>query len=227
MPWNIVVEPVEPSTCALRVSRDGEASSFGDVLRGLLDDSTLRRSFAAALADAPYAGYFWECVPLTRLSQPFECVLVDSAAVAGLVADPTPFATPFASSDADSSVATFENLGGDAVLVAPRPLASDVDYVHLAAFVRGAPKEQVHALLAAVADAVVERGWRRVGAPGPSQPMASSDVVELAAKVGLATKPIWISTSGLGVSWLHVRIDDRPKYYTHTPYRDVPRRHRR
>jgi len=30
---------------------------------------------------------------------------------------------------------------------------------------------------------------------------------------------LWISTAGLGVTWLHVRIDSSPKYYTHAPYR--------
>ncbi|MET0247228.1 MAG: hypothetical protein ABW182_10815 [Sphingomonas sp.] len=30
---------------------------------------------------------------------------------------------------------------------------------------------------------------------------------------------LWVSTSGLGVSWLHARIDDRPKYYSYAPYR--------
>ena len=35
----------------------------------------------------------------------------------------------------------------------------------------------------------------------------------------LNTKPVWLSTAGAGVSWLHVRLDDWPKYYGYTPYR--------
>jgi hypothetical protein len=31
--------------------------------------------------------------------------------------------------------------------------------------------------------------------------------------------PEWLSTAGAGVSWLHVRLDDRPKYYGYAPYR--------
>jgi hypothetical protein len=27
--------------------------------------------------------------------------------------------------------------------------------------------------------------------------------------------------SGLGVPWLHMRIDDTPKYYTHSPYKHI------
>jgi len=34
----------------------------------------------------------------------------------------------------------------------------------------------------------------------------------------LADTPLWLSTAGLGVSWLHVRLDTRPKYYRHRVY---------
>jgi hypothetical protein len=35
----------------------------------------------------------------------------------------------------------------------------------------------------------------------------------------VAADPVWLSTAGLGVSWLHVRLDSRPKYYRHVPYK--------
>ncbi len=31
----------------------------------------------------------------------------------------------------------------------------------------------------------------------------------------------WVTAvlaAGLGVAWLHIRLDDRPKYYRHAPY---------
>ena len=31
--------------------------------------------------------------------------------------------------------------------------------------------------------------------------------------------PTWVSTEGSGVAWLHARLDARPKYYHHAPYR--------
>ena len=67
-------------------------------------------------------------------------------------------------------------------------------YGHIGAFVRHAPEPQRHAL------------WERVGAA-------------MQRRVG--TKPVWLSTAGAGVSWLHVRLDDRPKYYGYAPYRDA------
>ena len=33
--------------------------------------------------------------------------------------------------------------------------------------------------------------------------------------------PVWLSTAGGGVAWLHVRLDDRPKYYSYAPYKNV------
>lgn len=34
-------------------------------------------------------------------------------------------------------------------------------------------------------------------------------------------KCFWVSTHGLGVAWLHVRIDTEPKYYTHEVYKQT------
>jgi len=104
------------------------------------------------------------------------------------------FAEQFRAAGAASEVAVFANLGGDARLIAPCPRGEPRAYPHLAAFARHAPAAQQHAL------------WARVGS-------------ELAAMIG--TRPLWLSTSGLGVPWLHVRIDRSPKYYTHAPYRDA------
>src|SRR5262249_59079316 len=62
------------------------------------------------------------------------------------------------------------------------------------AFVRQAPDTQRHAL------------WKLVGA---------------AMQRRLGAKPVWLSTAGAGVSRLHARLDDRPKYYSHEPYREA------
>ncbi|KAL7575598.1 hypothetical protein ACA910_020166 [Epithemia clementina (nom. ined.)] len=33
-----------------------------------------------------------------------------------------------------------------------------------------------------------------------------------------ANQPVWLSTSGMGIAWLHMRLDQVPKYYTYTPF---------
>jgi hypothetical protein len=37
----------------------------------------------------------------------------------------------------------------------------------------------------------------------------------------LNEKPVWLSTAGGAVSWLHVRLDDRPKYYHYAMYKQT------
>ncbi len=173
------------------VDLDSRPASFTDVLRGWREDTNFRRLFNALLADAPYAAFRWETPPVTNttLTRAFEFVLLDSPGLAPHP-DPDVFAEYFAG--VSSGVTVFSNLGGDAILVVPCPLAEPSAYGHLAAFVRLAPEPQRHAL------------WQRVGEA-------------MTRRVGV--KPVWLSTAGAGVSWLHVRLDDRPKYYGFGPYR--------
>jgi len=69
-------------------------------------------------------------------------------------------------------------------------------YPHLAAFARTASKSVQHEFWYCVGESVMAH---------------------------LSDRPLWLSTSGLGVAWLHVRLDARPKYYTHAQYRVSPR----
>lgn len=176
------------------VDRGASAAAAADVLRGWHDDAGFRSWFNALLADAPFAAFRWETPAVTAdsLSRPFEFVVLDSPGLASRP-DRKAFAEHFAG--ANDGAVTFPNLGGDAVLVVPTPLADESAYGHLAAFVRLAPEAQRHAF------------WRTVG-------------VAMARRVG--SQPVWLSTAGAGVSWLHVRLDDRPKYYGFAPYRTRP-----
>jgi hypothetical protein len=176
------------------IVRDTQPASFGDVIHGWQHDRDFREMFNALLADAPYSAFRWETRAVSRatLSQPFEFVVLDSPELARSP-DPNAFAEHFGSSA--NGVVTFPNLGGDAIMVVPCPVGEAEAYAHLAAFMRLAPDSQRHALWQAVSVAMA----RRVGA-----------------------KPVWLSTAGAGVSWLHVRLDDRPKYYGYRPYRLAP-----
>ena len=93
---------------------------------------------------------------------------------------------------------SFSNLGKDAILIVPCQLArqSPNSYTHLANFIRLGNESQIKALWQEVARQMQKR---------------------LKDKQG---KKIWISTCGLGVFWLHVRLDTSPKYYSYNPYRN-------
>ncbi|MBL8794435.1 MAG: hypothetical protein JNM56_11055 [Planctomycetia bacterium] len=174
------------------VERDGQPAAFADVIHAWRHDADFRWQFNGWLAEVPFSAYRWETPPATATTtaRPFEFVVLDSP---GLARQPEPeaFAEQFRAAPG-VDVIQFANLGGDAILIVPCPQAAPSAYGHLAAFVREAPEAQRHAL------------WQRVGAA-------------LARRVG--ERPVWLSTAGAGVSWLHVRLDDRPKYYGYRPYR--------
>jgi hypothetical protein len=189
--WRVRVETINATTQrrSLVDSQDCPMS-FSGVLAGWSADAAFRRSWIANLRAVAFDAYAWECPPVTaaNASRPFECVFVASPELATLSAEPRAFAEHFSPG---CQVVTFDNLCADAKLVAPCPGDPKSDYRHLARFVATAPDEQQDAL------------WQAVGA---------------AMKIRLGGKPVWLSTAGLGVGWLHVRLDDRPKYYRHVPY---------
>lgn len=160
----------------------------------LEDDDAARAWLSAHLAARPHAAFFFELPPLSTatLDAPAELALVPAPGLAGTRADPSPFAAELRGAE---DVAAFGNLGGDAFLIVPTERGPRETYAHLAAFVRGAPAAQRDAL------------WARVAK-------------EARARIGEA--PLWLSTAGMGVPWLHVRLDRRPKYYRHAPYRPAP-----
>ncbi len=176
------------------VLRGGAPVSFEAALHALTGDADFRAFLLAELAAAPFPAFFWETPPVARqnLARPFEYVTIAAPGLAAATADQRPFAAELAAAPAGETVASFANLSGDALLVAPRPLGPPDAYAHLAAFLRGAPPAQQHDLLALTATRAGE---------------------------ALSKRPLWISTAGLGVFWLHVRLDSRPKYYSHGPYR--------
>lgn len=165
-------------------------ATSAEVIAAWRTDATFRTFFNALLAETPFTAFRWETpgVTIATLDRPFECVLLDDPWLARRP-DPTAFAEHFTQSQ---SVVAFPNLGRDAVLVVPCPLADHSAYGHLAAFVRHAPGAQRDALWLAVGDAMAKR---------------------------VGDRPVWLSTAGAGVSWLHVRLDDRSKYYGYAQYR--------
>jgi len=179
-----------------RLLREGEPLSWSDVVDRWQNDHSFRSFFITVLADAPFPAYFWETPPvtLTSIDREFEFVLVDSRSLAGVRTDEQAFANQFASAQPGESVIEFPNLSGDATLVVPCPSRLVSAYSQISTFAREAPDDQQHQL------------WSMVGAALERQ---------------LSAQPVWLNTSGLGIYWLHIRLDSSPKYYTHAPYRSV------
>ena len=166
--------------------------TYSQVIELWQQDEKFREFFISLLADTPMPAYFWETPSVTKatVNQKFEFVLINSPKLADIEPDPSDFNKYFES--ATEEVVTFPNLGNDALLVVPCPATDILASTHLADFVREAPKSQQHLL------------WKIVGQ---------------SLQQRLKEQPIWVSTSGLGVHWLHVRLDSRPKYYCYEPYK--------
>lgn len=101
----------------------------------------------------------------------------------------------------DDTVCSFDNLGGDASLVSPLPQTNvdDISYSHLAIFVRNAPESQVTEF------------WRLSA-------LTYMNVLQQKNR-GDPNAKTWFSTNGMGVSWLHLRVDSWPKYYHYKPFK--------
>lgn len=172
--------------------RKGERRlSFAEVIDLWKEDPGFRTFYTDLLCKPDWSAYFWEHPPLNKgcLDQEYRFVLVKAEVFAGLQADPRPFSEHFG---AKSSIIDFPNRGGDASLVVPQAIAREAYYAHLASFLRNAPKEQVHALWQRTAEVLLEK---------------------------IDDQNLWLSTHGLGVYWLHLRLDSYPKYYHYQPYK--------
>jgi hypothetical protein len=189
MSWQI--EPSGADTFVIRTSA-GPVSRAA-FFEALVDDASLRLALTTSLRKSSHAAFAWEMPALSTATAHLDAgfAIIDSPSLASVAPDPSPFAAQLTDCD---RIATFANLGGDAILIVPSPRAAP-GAAHLAAFVRAASIDIIDVFWSAVARAVTQR-------------------------VAASSKPLWISTSGLGVHWLHVRLDDRPKYYRHRPFTD-------
>jgi hypothetical protein len=194
--WEARRQPLDHGE-SVSVVLGGTAISFADALEALRRDEDFRAFLLVELRNAPFPAFFWETPPVTRatIARPFEYVVIAAPSLDFVTANPRPFARQLAGAAADETVASFMNPSGDAELISPRCLGARDAYGHFAAFLHSAPVAQQHDLLALTA---------------------------IRALKTLSDRPLWISTCGLGVFWLHVRLDSRPKYYSHAPYRQWP-----
>ena len=192
-------QEIEPNRVQCwQVWRAGSPLTWQQVLQSWQADASLCQQLHECLTQAPFRAYFWECSPLTSatLEREFSFVLVDAPALANVVAEPEMFREHF-QHPAANDFAVFPSLGRDAMLLAPVPQATNGDDAHLACYFRRRTPQQTREMWRRLAQAIRDR--RR------QHPL-----------------PLWVSTSGLGVTWLHLRLDSRPKYYTYAPFKSLP-----
>ena len=164
--------------------------SYSDFINLIQQQSkNFRHFFIDQLAHVPFRAYHWETPPVTKQSidQGFEFVVSRTPGI-DLPPDPSPFQQYF---EYHKDTVVFNNLGGDAKLIAPVPNQDHQNYSHIGTFTANADREKQSTF------------WKTVG-------KVTQDLI--------SDQPIWLNTAGGGVAWLHVRLDSTPKYYRHHPY---------
>jgi len=198
----IVLVNTYDSVTKYRIQGDGKFLSYQETMRSLLNDQSSVAQRLSEVLTRSHDAVFWECAPVTKSefnTKEFEFVIVPAPNLAARTVDIEPFSEKFQNvKDSTLDIISFENLGRDSTLVVPVPLKEIRHMTHLSSFLRYGNSEQVEHL------------WQNVGRVVHSTIMNERN----------SNKKFWLSTSGLGVSWLHIRIDTIPKYYNWKEYKD-------
>lgn len=172
-------------------------SETENILKGLISD---------ILKDSQFKAFFWEFAPVVPIEAKDTAVsfaITQSKQLEKIEQNSRPFKKHISKArELDVDVAVFKSLGGDAELIIPAPSANDEMlgyYSHIAGFVRNGKETEIFSLFRVLGNKLNERFIDK-------EKMRSA-------------KPLWISTSGLGVYFLHLRLDSRPKYYVHKPFK--------
>ena len=189
--WSISTSDSKSNRFTFHLEENGTLMSNRQFLTQLSKNEEFANWYNRQLADCDFDAFFWENKPVTKenVDEIYECTIVKSSQLERVSPDSTTFNSYFSP---DSDTVTFPNLGGDAQLIVPCPVADKSVYTHIGSFVRSAPGHQI------------KEFWTRVG----------EEMLD-----HVQQEPRWLSTSGLGVYWLHVRIDSVPKYYQTDAYK--------
>ena len=181
--------------------------TYRQFLQNIQSEEAFRTEFINILRKSRFETYFFETPKVSKISLDdvkFEFILSDAKDLQNVKADESTFQEYFVECK-DSRVVTFPNLGLDAVLVAPCP-GNSLNLNHfssLGPFVRTGDNSQVHQFWKEAARKMLETVSRKV---------VLRRELSLVIIGMQGTQPTWMSTSGLGVYWLHMRWVSA-KYY--------------
>ena len=131
--------------------------------------------------------FFWETKPITNEKSIFKQKFIQNEYLNNLKQNYSPFQNEINKSK-NKYVTSFYNLSGDTLLIVPIPKKGK-NFATLKNFIDNASKTQQEYL------------WKEV----------SKQIKKLLKKN--KGKPLWVSTHGTGVHYLHIRICNKPKYY--------------
>lgn len=126
------------------IYKNGTQITYGDFFELLHGKPQFQGFFIHLLSEIPFRAYHWEtpAVTTSTKNQPFEFVVSRTPHI-DLPPDPGAFRQYFTP---DKEIAVFDNLGGDAKLIAPTPKNGQRNYSHIGVFADEAPKSTQVAL---------------------------------------------------------------------------------
>ncbi len=193
MKFSIKTLAINEQGVRFRFTLDNEELSSQQVLNYWQSSPEALSSYILEIKKLGFDQFYWEhpAIDSETLQLPYECMLIKTEHFNRRKVDPVPFAEYL---NIANPVAVFDNLGRNARLIVPSMKSSPEHYKHMGAFLNSAPDSQVMELFRALGKNTLEEINKR--------------------------RQIWISTAGLGVIWLHIRLDTVPKYYKTKTYKD-------
>lgn len=194
MPFIATTTNLTSQALRLTIKEGDQILSFAQVIQHWVNSSAFRDFYTSTLLQHGGNGCFWEHPRLNKetVDQAYECVISRTDTFSRLAANFNPFKNAV---QAGKTISVFPNLTGVAQLIVPAPTgAGDFNGRDLIAFLKTADEARCHKL------------WIVVGQ-------------QVTAAIAEGSSFQFLSTHGLGVLWLHIRLEQRPKYYHHRPYR--------
>lgn len=191
-PYTIDTIAETEESVRFRIQHQSQYLSFAEVFDLWASDEDFIRFYVSSVRAIGYPAIYWEHPALTQayLHKQYECIVMKSKTLPYLPVNEEAFSAHI---HQPAAVVDFMNLGKNARLVVPTKQSDEEIYNHLGRFLRGATDKQIIAL------------FRRIG----------NTIRAEIERQGT----IWLNTAGLGVIWLHVRMDTRPKYYKTASYK--------
>lgn len=190
--FNIELKEQTKNTVCFQLKKGAQQLSFQAVFELWQSNSAFVEFYTEALIQFGFEAFYWEHPALKKefLHQPYECTVQRSQPLEQLPINERAFKDYIHS---EEQVVDFRNIGKDARLVVPTKQTNQAIYNHLGRFIRLAAQQQIIATFNRIGSTVLEEIDQQ--------------------------KLIWLNTAGLGVIWLHIRMDTRPKYYKTTRYK--------
>ncbi len=170
------------------IFKDSQQISWYEILDLWKHNNAFIDFFVSLLILSNFNNFFWQCCSVNRndlKKKLFECYLIETKYDFG-VADNSSFQEYLKTS---KSIVNFYNFNKDCLLIVPNynHSISKSSYLNIYNFIKFAPKSQIHLLFHQISLNIYKEFHK--------------------------TKKIYLNTHGLGVPWIHIRLDYYPKYY--------------